>query len=62
MSYRSYATEVVAFNVYLLTPTLFPAVSTAKTIPLKRGFAELAEREPWTDKVKQGQKERLYFS
>ena len=51
---RTYANELVSF--IHSSPTPFHAVSTAKSILLKAGFTELAEREPWAEKVQRGSK------
>ena|SRR5208282_1922660 len=51
---RTYANELISF--IHSSPTPFHAVSTAKSILLKAGFTELAEREPWAEKVERGKK------
>jgi len=51
---RTYANELVSF--IHSSPTPFHAVSTAKSILVKAGFIELAEREPWAEKIQRGKK------
>lgn len=51
---RACANELISF--IHSSPTPFHAVSTAKSILLKAGFTELAEREPWAEKVQRGKK------
>ena len=51
---RTYANELLSF--IHSSPTPFHAVSTAKSILLKAGFTEVAERESWAEKVQRGKK------
>lgn len=51
---RTYASELVSF--IHASPTPFHAVSNAKSILIKAGFTELAERESWSEKIQRGKR------